>query len=411
MHHRPIVKKLLVGLVLSATALTAGPITTVPWNGYPGAVTFTYDDARESQLPTLIPQLDALSIKATFFVPYTGVGNLSSKISDWVKVAKNGHELANHTYSHADVAGAPDGIAQMAKYLRGLDQSIQSVTFAYPNCNEGAQSQVSAENFIGRDCGDIRYSWATEPSNWMLHQGLILNKNAQPGITAIDDAKGNKWATLIVHDVVNTPPDWSLSIADNKTLLEKAVANKVWIGTYQEVGAYYRAHFTMDKVTASGSGPWNLTWTSPHAKMPKSVKLKVKLDAATFGSSFTVSQDNVTIPANTDGSYTIDFMKLKLAVTKGSSGVSRASGLALGGVSLRRTASEIVMTGIGSTGFDMTVRNLNGRILASKHVEARSDAGTEKLALDPTLAGSPVLAVISATDGSALRSIPLAPVR
>jgi len=412
MHHRPIVKKLLVGLALSATALMAGPITTVPWNGYPGAVTFTYDDARTSQLPNLIPQLDALGIKATFFVPQTGAGgNLAEKKDDWIKVAKNGHELANHTYSHKNAADAPDGIAQMASYLRAMDPSIQSVTFAYPNCAEGAQTQVSAENFIGRDCGDMRYGWASEPSNWMLHQGLILSKSAQAGITAIDDAKSNKWATLIVHDVVNNPPDYSLSVSDNKSLLDKAIANKLWIGTYQEVGAYYRAHFTMDKVTASGAGPWNLTWTSPHAKMPKSVKLKVKLDKATFGNTFTVSQDGAAIAANTDGSYTIDFMKLKLAVTAGSSGISRKSGSALGEVSMRRTASEIVMTGIGASGFDLTVRNLKGRILASKRFDARSDAGSESLAMDPALAGTPLLAVISATDGSGLRSVPLAPVR
>jgi hypothetical protein len=311
--------------LVAALGVHAAPITTVPWNGYPGAVTFTYDDARESQLPNLIPQLDALGIKATFFVPQAGVGDLVKKKADWLKVAKNGHELANHTYSHQDVAGASGGIAQMATYLRAMDPSIQSVTFAYPNCNEGAQTQVSAENFIARDCGDVRYTWASEPSNWMLHQGLILSKNAESGVTAINDAKNNKWATIVVHDVVNNPPDWSLSVADNKKLLDQAVANKLWIGTYQEVGAYYRAHFTMDKVTASGAGPWNLTWTSPHAKMPKSVKLKVKLDAATFGTGITVSQDNVTIPANTDGSYTIDFMKLKMNVVKGASGIAPSS--------------------------------------------------------------------------------------
>lgn len=415
MHHRPIVKKLLVGLVLSATALTAGPITTVPWNGYTGAASFGYDDARGSQLTDLKKQLDQLKIKGTFFIA-NNMYTFPTQKSDWIAMATNGHEIANHSGDHNNPSAT--NVASMAKTLRDLNPIVEAVTYAYPNCN--VKSDANAEAFLARSCQFnsstntplTYYSWATEP-NWMNIAGLCIQPSNSSRVTDfIGGAKsGNSWAPIFSHDVKTGPDEYSTTPSDNQKILDKAVSDKVWIGTYQEVGAYYRAHFTMDKVTASGAGPWNLTWTSPHAKMPKSVKLKVKLDAATFGSSFTVSQDNVTIPANTDGSYTIDFMKLKLAVTKGSSGVSRASGLALGGVSLRRTASEIVMTGIGSTGFDMTVRNLNGRILASKHVEARSDAGTENLALDPTLAGSPVLAVISATDGSALRSIPLAPVR
>ncbi|MEK7391997.1 MAG: polysaccharide deacetylase family protein [Fibrobacterota bacterium] len=414
MHHRPIVKKLLVGLVLSATALMAGPITTVPWNGYTGAASITYDDGRPSQLSDLMPQVDKLGIKVTFFLA-NNMYSFPGKQSDWIKAAKNGHELANHSGNHNSPTAA--NIADMAKVLRGLDPTVDAVTYAYPNCTVNA-NDASGENFMARGCASAQYGWNGSEPNWMNIQALIVEtksngSNLKAATDNINAAKsGNSWTVILMHDVTSSSSDiYYLTPTENLAMLNAAVNAKVWVAPFGTVGAYYRAHFTMDKVTASGAGPWNLTWTSPHAKMPKSVKLKVKLDAATFGSSFTVSQDNVTIPANTDGSYTIDFMKLKLAVTKGSSGVSRASGLALGGVSLRRTASEIVMTGIGSTGFDMTVRNLNGRILASKHVEARSDAGTEKLALDPTLAGSPVLAVISATDGSALRSIPLAPVR
>jgi peptidoglycan/xylan/chitin deacetylase (PgdA/CDA1 family) len=399
---------------LGATAVHAGPITTVPWNGYTGAVSFTYDDGRPSQLSTLLPQqLDQTGVKVTFFLASS---MYNFKASDWGAVAKKGHELANHTSDH----GAPStsNVPSMAKTLRAIDPSVDAVTLAYPNCNVLGTDAVSAENFMARGCGSAQNSWTGNEPNWMNIQALIVEtkangSNLKAATDNIAAAKsGNSWTVILMHDVTTSNSDiYYLTPTENLAMLNAAVNAKVWVAPFGTVGAYYRAHFTMDKVTASGAGPWNLTWTSPHAKMPKSVKLKVKLDTKTFGDKFTVSQDGAAIAANTDGSYTIDFMKLKLAVTKGSSGVSRASGLALGGVSLRRSATEIVMTGIGSTGFDMTVRNLNGRILASKKVEARSDAGTENLALDPTLAGSPLLAVISATDGSALRSIQLAPVR
>ena len=66
----------LLGLIgsMACPELRAGPVTTVPWNGHTGAVSFTYDDARSSQIPNLLPQLDALGIKATFFISVTGAG-------------------------------------------------------------------------------------------------------------------------------------------------------------------------------------------------------------------------------------------------------------------------------------------------------------------------------------------------
>jgi hypothetical protein len=54
--------------LLLAPAATAAPVTTVPWNGYTGAASFTYDDARNSQIPGLVNQLDSVGVKATFFV-------------------------------------------------------------------------------------------------------------------------------------------------------------------------------------------------------------------------------------------------------------------------------------------------------------------------------------------------------
>ena len=127
-------------LLLGSISAFAGPVTTTPWNGHTGAATFTYDDARDGQIPNLIPQLDSLHIKATFEIAARSVGTFIPRLNAWLQVAKNGHELANHTYSHVSIntlsdAAIADTVRVMAAYLRGLDTSIQSVTFAYPNCN------------------------------------------------------------------------------------------------------------------------------------------------------------------------------------------------------------------------------------------------------------------------------------
>jgi peptidoglycan/xylan/chitin deacetylase (PgdA/CDA1 family) len=328
---KSLLRNTLPSLLGTVTAF-AGPVTTVPWNGHTGAASFTYDDARTSQLPNLVPQLDELGLKATFFIASSGTGgDFESKKPQWMQVARNGHELANHTKAHVNVPVDPNAapiIAEMAKYLRDMDPAIESVTFAYPNCNVNGKAGINAENFISRSCGGTRYAWATQPADWMDVQGMILSpSNSASAISSINSAKsGNSWFIAIIHDVKESPDQYSVTPADNKRMLEAAKAAGVWIDTYQNIGAYYRAHFVMDAAVASPvSGGWNLAWTSPHPRMPKSVKLRVKLAAATFGTGFEVRQGATVIPPEADGSYVIDFMKLSLMVASKPTGIrSRA---------------------------------------------------------------------------------------
>ncbi len=388
----------------------AGPVTTVPWNGHTGAVSFTYDDARSSQIPNLLPQLDSLKIKATFFIAVNGTGgDFSSRVPDWIQVAQKGYELANHTYNHVNVPADPDAaaiVSQMATYLRGLDTSIQSVTFAYPNCNVNGEAGVGAENFSARGCGETSYAWNTQPSDWLNIQGLILTPTSvQTGISLLGTAKSkNAWVTTIVHDVTANPDAYSLTPPDNLKMLEAGVADSLWIDTYADIAAYYRAHFTMDTVTAktSSSGGWTMTWVSPHPKMPKSVMLRVKLNATTFGSNFVVEQKGTAIPPAADGSYTIDFMQLSLSILPKTTGVLARAPLPFRLVA-RATPDGITFDGvIGDV--QATVADIEGHRLfcgrvSNGFIPLRNDwlQGLLFLTLTKPATGSSVHALINAT--------------
>lgn len=350
--------------LVGASVAGAGPITTVPWNGHTGAVSFTYDDARKSQIPTLLPQLDVLSIKATFFLTYGAGGDLSTNKSAWIQASKNGHELANHTYDHVNVSDGNTSIKMMANELRGFDPSVEAVTFAYPSCAVGGKNEVAAEAFMGRGCGSASYAWDTQPTDWTNIQGLILQSGAPgPGVTAIGGAKtNNTWVTTIVHDVTGSPDQYSLTPADNKSLLDAALAAKVWIAPYGTVGAYYRAHFTMDALTVTGSSPWKLTWKSPHPKMPKSVKLRVKLAAATFGDQIDVYQGGTRIQKESDGSYVIDFMKLSMDVQKAGSSIARSASV-FAETKVVRLGSRLEIRGLPEGRYEYSLRSLTGREL------------------------------------------------
>jgi peptidoglycan/xylan/chitin deacetylase (PgdA/CDA1 family) len=351
-----------------ALSAHAGPVTTVPWNGHTGAVSFTYDDARTSQLPILIPQLDSLKVKATFFIASAGTGgDFEQKKSEWLKVAQKGHELANHTRNHVNVPADPGAaaiITDMAVYMRGLDPSIQAVTFAYPNCNVNGKTGVGGESFIARGCGDTRYAWNTQPTDWMNLPALLLTPTSESnGVSSLNAAKsGNTWAPMLSHDVKASPDQYSITPQTNLKLLQTAIANALWIDTYETVGAYYRAHFAMDAATATATAEgWTLAWTSPHPKMPKSVILRVKLSAETFGTSFTAQQGGVTLAPESDGTYLIDFMKLSLTILKKTTGV-KSGAILPGMLKARATPRGIAFDGVVGTP-EAIVSDIHGRRL------------------------------------------------
>ena len=84
--------------------------TFVPWTGVSGtlaagvwpdnrraAVSLTYDDGLNSQLDNVLPQLDAMGLKATFFLT---MENMKARAADWRRAALGGHEMADHTATH-----------------------------------------------------------------------------------------------------------------------------------------------------------------------------------------------------------------------------------------------------------------------------------------------------------------------
>lgn len=86
-------------LVLShPLASAADPVFAWP-NGARAAVSLAYDDALDSQLDNVIPQLNRHGLKATFYLTLANV-SVSRRIDDWRRAALSGHELGNHSLFH-----------------------------------------------------------------------------------------------------------------------------------------------------------------------------------------------------------------------------------------------------------------------------------------------------------------------
>lgn len=63
------------------------------------AVVLTYDDAIDVDLDNVLPALDSLKLKGTFYL----IGSspvINARLNEWRKAAANGHELGNHALNH-----------------------------------------------------------------------------------------------------------------------------------------------------------------------------------------------------------------------------------------------------------------------------------------------------------------------
>lgn len=76
------------------------------WKGKKSAVCLTYDDGLDVDLDNVVPVLDSLGFKGTFYIPGNSE-SLSRRLPEWKNIAAKGHEIGNHTLFHACEGGKP----------------------------------------------------------------------------------------------------------------------------------------------------------------------------------------------------------------------------------------------------------------------------------------------------------------
>lgn len=146
--------------LLSTVAYSQGPAS---WHNKKCAVSLTYDDALNIDLDNVVPALDSFGLKGSFYLSgYSGA--LSNRINEWRIIAKNGHELANHTLYHPCAGNKPgrefvtadydltkytfrrlaDEIKMTNTLLKAIDGKTKR-TFAYP-CGD---TKIGDSSYIG----------------------------------------------------------------------------------------------------------------------------------------------------------------------------------------------------------------------------------------------------------------------
>jgi peptidoglycan/xylan/chitin deacetylase (PgdA/CDA1 family) len=223
------------------------------------AVSFTFDDARLSQIDFGIPLLDRFGVKATFYVSPDA---MRERLDGWKHAVANGHEIGNHTMHHPCTGNYAFArgkaledytLDQMAVEMdseRDLLFSLLGVhtrSFAYP-CGEtfvgrGKEVKSTVPLVAGRfETGRL---WLNEDSNdpgfCDLAQLLAIEsdgKSFDQLLPFILEAKEQgRWLIFAGHETAESGPQTTLlKTVDDLCRYAQDPLNGVWMEPVGNIG-------------------------------------------------------------------------------------------------------------------------------------------------------------------------------
>jgi len=213
----------------------------------PAAVSYTFDDNCSNQLPVAMPLFDKYGFKVTFFT----VTNWGPNWANLLTASKNGHEVASHTVTHADLSTltAANQVPELANSQSTINTNITNtkcVTIAYPNCNTGDITTIQKYYIAGRICsGQIV---ATTPSDFYNISSNITGstgsiqtaQNFDDKVAAALTAKG--WMVFLTHGIDGDggySPTQSTELSTHLAYMNTNIAN-YWIATFGNVVKYIK---------------------------------------------------------------------------------------------------------------------------------------------------------------------------
>jgi peptidoglycan-N-acetylglucosamine deacetylase len=163
-------------------------------------VALTFDDGPHPRLtPQLLTMLEAEGVTATFFL--LGV-QVSQNPELARKLVEHGHEIANHSHSHANLARADR--AAIKKEIAGTQDLIEEVTGIRPRLFRAPYGSVSAavrEALLEEDLELV--GWAVDPRDWERTRTpdvitkFILDNAADGDIILLHDIHSRSIASVI----------------------------------------------------------------------------------------------------------------------------------------------------------------------------------------------------------------------
>ncbi|HEY1784018.1 MAG TPA: polysaccharide deacetylase family protein [Pirellulales bacterium] len=210
-----------------------------------GAISLTFDDGLRDQLELAVPVLDRLGFKATFFIiagrtPETDEEANAKRPGDWGSIswpqikalAAQGHEIGNHSWSHAQLTRIDD--AALADEVNKSFDAIAAhlgtppITFCYPG--NGFDDRVKAaaleRHLTDREsCFDFTTTTKEDGTNVVIDRAILEGK----------------WIVSITHGILNGYGAYpSLKAFEGYLGYVKDREDRLWVDTCAHVFCYLR---------------------------------------------------------------------------------------------------------------------------------------------------------------------------
>jgi peptidoglycan-N-acetylglucosamine deacetylase len=235
-----------------------------PWKGKSCAVVLTYDDALNVDLDSVVPALDSAGLKGTFYIiGYSAP--FRTRLADWARIARNGHELGNHTLFHPCEGTAPgrewvprendlsrytvrrmaDEIAMANTLLEAVDGRTER-TFAYPcgdmKAGDSSYVQDIVRMFPGARGVQGKMESLTAFDMYNVGAYMINGESGQQLIDLVKEAKSKHALVVFLFHGVGGEHNINVSVQAHSALLHylKDQHDSVWVAPMLEVCKYVK---------------------------------------------------------------------------------------------------------------------------------------------------------------------------
>ena len=218
------------------------PLATAPARPM---VSFTFDDAPLTSAVAGAALLETRGLAGTYYVS-AGLSGTQAPMGpcaepvDYRRLAKAGHEIACHTYSHLD-CGQASGPAALADVVRNAEAVAawdveEMVSFAYPYGDVASGTKAALAK---------RFSTLRALHHGLVEKGSDRNQLPAVGIEGpegeavakrwLGQAKGKTaWLILYTHDVRPDPSPWGCTPEVLARLIDQATADGFDVVTVRE---------------------------------------------------------------------------------------------------------------------------------------------------------------------------------
>jgi len=256
----------LLILVLCLCVFIGYGQNTNSWNGKPCAVVLTYDDAIDIDLDNVVPALDSLQLKATFYL--IGASPVvNNRLNEWRMAASHGHELGNHSLFHPCDGSMPGRgfvtpATDLSKYtverairetrlnntlLKAIDGK-DNRTFAFP-CGDRTLNDTPFYNGLRKDFAGARSVTAGMQTLQQVDLDnidcyVINGQTASYMIDLVNKAIQTRTLLVFLFHGVGGGHAINVDLTEHSKLLHylKEHEKEIWIATMVDVASYVKSN-------------------------------------------------------------------------------------------------------------------------------------------------------------------------